>query len=342
VDVPTGGSVALVDAAGHPAVQVTVPGEGTYAVDASTGAITFAPDPGFTGQASGVTYELVDVYGKSVQARYVPTVVAAPAAPEPVAPLPELPVPTGPVPTASPSPPATTPVAPPARPRTAASVDSPRLGVTPATGRGASVGLTCALDSADIGSCAIVVTARVGRRDVVVGRGHATARPGTRRLVVRTVLTPLGRALTRRLGGTRLRVRAEVLPRGADAPVRANGATRVVARSVLLPRPVFFDTASARIRAAERRYLARLRHQLDGAAGVACTGYTDDRSTGAYNHGLGLARARAVCAALARGRRIGAFEVTRGEGRPFAANTTAHGRQLNRRVEIRVRYSARR
>lgn len=82
VAVPTGGSVTLLDADGHPALVVTVPGEGTYTVDPATGGITFAPVLGFHGTGS-VDYRATDAYGQSTVGTYTPTVLvpAAPGAP---------------------------------------------------------------------------------------------------------------------------------------------------------------------------------------------------------------------------------------------------------------------
>ena len=53
--------------------KVVVPGEGTYTID-ENGAVTFTPDPQFTGKASGVTVKRVDKNGTEVTAKYTPTV----------------------------------------------------------------------------------------------------------------------------------------------------------------------------------------------------------------------------------------------------------------------------
>ncbi|WP_374110354.1 Ig-like domain-containing protein [uncultured Streptococcus sp.] len=53
--------------------KVVVPGEGTYTID-ENGAVTFTPDPQFTGKASGVTVKRVDKNGTEVAAKYTPTV----------------------------------------------------------------------------------------------------------------------------------------------------------------------------------------------------------------------------------------------------------------------------
>lgn len=79
VTVPVAGAVTLLDLAGHPATDVTVPGEGRYVLDPTTGAITFTPVLGFAGVATGVTVRVVDAYGQTADATYVPSVTAPPA-----------------------------------------------------------------------------------------------------------------------------------------------------------------------------------------------------------------------------------------------------------------------
>ena len=60
--------------------ELTVPGEGTYVLNPD-GSVTFTPEAGFLGQASGVTVVRVDRNGRKVTAQYVPTVVPLPVAP---------------------------------------------------------------------------------------------------------------------------------------------------------------------------------------------------------------------------------------------------------------------
>ena len=57
------------------------------------------------------------------------------------------------------------------------------------------------------------------------------------------------------------------------------------------------------------------------------------------NVALGLARARAVCAKLRALGLHAAFKAeSLGPDQPCASNATAHGRALNRRVEVRIVY----
>jgi CshA-type fibril repeat protein len=79
VSIPTGGSVALLDANDNPVTTLVVAG-GTYSLDAATGQITFVPNPGFSGDPTPATFQVTDSYGQSGTATYSPTVVA-PAAP---------------------------------------------------------------------------------------------------------------------------------------------------------------------------------------------------------------------------------------------------------------------
>ena len=53
---------------------VTIPGEGTYKVDSTSGEVTFTPKKDFTGQATGVTVQRQDTNGTTVQAKYTPKV----------------------------------------------------------------------------------------------------------------------------------------------------------------------------------------------------------------------------------------------------------------------------
>ena len=70
---------------------------------------------------------------------------------------------------------------------------------------------------------------------------------------------------------------------------------------------------------------------------MTVTGYTDAIGSAAVNDGLSLARARAVVQALRAdlgGASVQFRAEAQGKGEPVAANSTAAGRQLNRRVVI--------
>lgn len=60
------------------AQSLIVPGEGTYTVNTSTGAVTFDPLPTFTGVATSVTYSVTDSVGQKAAALIAPTVLVVP------------------------------------------------------------------------------------------------------------------------------------------------------------------------------------------------------------------------------------------------------------------------
>jgi CshA-type fibril repeat protein len=58
---------------------LTVPNQGTYTVDTTTGAVTFDPLPTFTGTATAITYSAVDSLNRLVSSTITPTVGTPPA-----------------------------------------------------------------------------------------------------------------------------------------------------------------------------------------------------------------------------------------------------------------------
>ncbi|WP_196250748.1 Ig-like domain-containing protein [Cellulomonas sp. JZ18] len=76
-------SVRLLDASGAEVLTLTVPGEGTWTVDARTGALTFTPAAGFTGDPSPVRYRVSDVEGNPTEAVARVAYAAATPAPTP-------------------------------------------------------------------------------------------------------------------------------------------------------------------------------------------------------------------------------------------------------------------
>ena len=79
VAVPAQGTVVLVDASGQVTTTSVIAGTGTFQVDPTSGALTFVPDPGYTGSPS-IGLRTTDAYGQSTQSTYTATVLA-PAAP---------------------------------------------------------------------------------------------------------------------------------------------------------------------------------------------------------------------------------------------------------------------
>ncbi len=72
-------SVRIMDG-GTPVTTLTVPNEGTYLVDATTGRVTFTPLATFAGTATPVTYRVADTNGSTVTATIIVTVTLQPAA----------------------------------------------------------------------------------------------------------------------------------------------------------------------------------------------------------------------------------------------------------------------
>lgn len=62
------GTVRLIDAAGDPVLTMTVPGEGEWTVDPSTGEVTFTPEPDLVGNPTPVRYRVEDSSGVPVEA----------------------------------------------------------------------------------------------------------------------------------------------------------------------------------------------------------------------------------------------------------------------------------
>ena len=72
-------SVRIQDpASGTWGTRVTVPGEGTYVVDPTSGAITFTPLPSFTGKTKPLPYRVTDTTGKTADTYVQITVVTTP------------------------------------------------------------------------------------------------------------------------------------------------------------------------------------------------------------------------------------------------------------------------
>lgn len=60
-----------------------VPGQGVYTIDPVTGAVTFDPEPGFTGQATPVDYQVTDSNGNTARSTLTITVTAVAPTPTP-------------------------------------------------------------------------------------------------------------------------------------------------------------------------------------------------------------------------------------------------------------------
>ena len=122
-----------------------------------------------------------------------------------------------------------------------------------------------------------------------------------------------------------------------DAPVTSIDGSMVITRArVTLQSDVLFAFDSARLSARAHGRIAQAAQAIAQRRprSVVVEGFTDSRGSTAYNLRLSQRRAEAVRQALPG---ITATAVGRGEAAPVASNATAHGRSLNRRVEIRFR-----
>jgi outer membrane protein OmpA-like peptidoglycan-associated protein len=109
---------------------------------------------------------------------------------------------------------------------------------------------------------------------------------------------------------------------------------------ILVLRDANFDLGKSVLRPRARVTLDSLAQQLNRPAtrslNITITGYTDSIGTDAYNMKLGMARAMSVRNYLAS-KGVDASRMTadsKGEADPIAPNSTAEGRQQNRRVVI--------
>lgn len=117
--------------------------------------------------------------------------------------------------------------------------------------------------------------------------------------------------------------------------------TRETARGLIVNlSDVLFDTASANLKPGAREKLARISGILLAHPGlqVDVEGHTDNVGAEGYNQRLSEQRADSVRAYLVRQGIAPAAVATAGfgEAQPVASNTTAAGRQQNRRVELVV------
>lgn len=204
--------------------------------------------------------------------------------------------------------------------------------------RGHHLSLGCALSTGQVAECSVTL---IGPKGVVLGRGRGTFHGlATRRLVhVPVSLTRAASGLASRLGGVRVTVNVSVLPVLSGEPLIARGHTRLVSPAVdVTPDALQFASGSSVLLPAARSYLLALAPQLAGAKRATAVGYTDDVGGAAANYQLGLARALTVCSIIEQRAHVSCRAISFGEGHPRATNTTAAGRALNRRVELRLAY----
>src|SRR5262249_4298924 len=114
--------------------------------------------------------------------------------------------------------------------------------------------------------------------------------------------------------------------------------------NVTVRNEVLFDFNSSGLRSASRESLREMANVFEKYPNttIEVQGHTDSIGTAAYNQRLSVRRADSVADYLQQlgvsNSRLDTFGF--GESQPRATNSTAHGRQLNRRVEIHVRANA--
>lgn len=116
----------------------------------------------------------------------------------------------------------------------------------------------------------------------------------------------------------------------------------MVKEEVIVIRDVLFSTGSANLTSSDKMRLdkiaTRLKQEAPGAR-LTVTGHTDNVGKDAYNQKLSERRALSVTDYLVESGvpRSSFVEVTgMGESQPVADNSTADGRAMNRRVEIKI------
>jgi len=110
---------------------------------------------------------------------------------------------------------------------------------------------------------------------------------------------------------------------------------------VVVRNEVLFAFDSAALRSASRTTLQDMAEVFNryGNTTLSIEGHTDSVGSAAYNRGLSQRRANSVASYLGSlgldGYRLDT--IAYGESQPRSSNSTASGRQMNRRVEIRVK-----
>jgi len=136
-------------------------------------------------------------------------------------------------------------------------------------------------------------------------------------------------------------IRAQNMSNGQQLANLQGKLDRAVPRMAGLVHKVFFDEDSSSLRAgsvANLQAVAEAIKQDPGAYRISVEGHTDDAGDASYRERISEARARAVSAYLgSRGVAMDHITVeSYGSERPLASNSTADGRRLNRRAEVKV------
>lgn len=111
--------------------------------------------------------------------------------------------------------------------------------------------------------------------------------------------------------------------------------------NVVMRNEVLFDFNSSALRSESRQSIYEMADVFEryNRTTISVEGHTDSVGSDAYNRSLSQRRANSVASYLER-LGVDSYRVDTvawGESQPAASNATAHGRQLNRRVEIKIR-----
>jgi len=269
---------------------------GTHTLARRTGVISFVPIDGFGDAAAAVRYQITDAIGTVVTGVYTPTVVGVPAAP--ILRLPNR--------------------------------------IVSSTGDQATALVPCALTGGWLARCVVTTTAVVADHPVVIGYGVKTPTPlqDLQQVNVQTVLTELGRLLAARPGGVRATFTAELIQRDHAGRLSARDTTNLVAQSYDLPRMITFGVGSSAVDRADAAYLSAANDKITEATEITCAGHADSQESGRST--LGVRRAKAACAVLAKGLDATVHTAGTVDEHPVGEHNTPAARALNRRVDITV------
>jgi outer membrane protein OmpA-like peptidoglycan-associated protein len=195
-------------------------------------------------------------------------------------------------------------------------------------GRSLTVG--CAVPGATSYRCEVTVSKGGKRLGHAVRTGNGT---------VRIKLTRAGARRVQRAGGLTVRVQVKATVNG-QTTVTTKTVRILPTKTIVLSTDELFGSSDDEPTAAGKLRAEEIAVQLSGARQITVVGHTDAKGSDAANERRGLARARAF-AALLRSEGLKGTKVvvqSAGETKPRATNATARGRELNRRVEVSVRY----
>lgn len=186
-----------------------------------------------------------------------------------------------------------------------------------------------------------VVRAIPGVRIVVVGEGAPPLTPGAS---VAAPSAPRASGTTAAPASTASAVpsasatsASSVIPGLVSTASPASSSTKAPVTVPVWP-AIEFDSGSSGLASASKNQVAAIVQLMvtNPSVRVTLTGYSDISPAEADRQALGLARAKAVAAALTTGG-VGSSRISvasRGANNPVASNDTSQGRALNRRVTV--------